>query len=160
MAEAVARANSNVALVKYWGKRSETLNLPYTGSISITLDGLTTTARARTSGLADDRFRINRQSAPHAAAAGLTAYLDLLRASAHQRTHLEVEIESNFPVAAGLTSSASTFAALAVAGSAVLGLDLSAEQLSILARRGSGSAARSVYGGFVEWLGGELSDGT
>ena len=93
-------------------------------------------------------------------AARLCAYLDVLRGIAGRRTRLEVALDTNFPVAAGLASSASTFAALARVGSAVFGMEPSSEQLSILARRGSGSAARSVLGGFVEWLAGELSDGS
>ena len=71
-----------------------------------------------------------------------------------------VSVSSNFPVAAGLASSASTFAALAVAATHATGLALSAQQLSLLARRGSGSAARSIHGGYVEWLPGEAADGS
>lgn len=161
MAEAVATANSNVALVKYWGKRNEALNLPYTGSISITLDGLTTTARAKTrEDLREDLLAVNGRIVDGHVGARLRSYLDVLRTLARRHTQLEVELDSNFPVAAGLASSASTFAALALVGSAVLGMELSTEQLSILARRGSGSAARSVHGGFVEWLAGELGDGS
>lgn len=161
MAEAVARANSNVALVKYWGKRNEALNLPYTGSISITLGGLTTTVRATTrDDLGGDQVILNGRPGIPPATARITAYLDLLRRVAARPTRLTVELESNFPVAAGLASSASTFAALAAAGSAALGIELTPAQLSILARRGSGSAARSIFGGFVEWLGGELGDGS
>jgi diphosphomevalonate decarboxylase len=161
MAEAVARANSNVALVKYWGKRNESLNLPYTGSISITLAGLTTTARAKTrDDRREDRLAVNGRTVEEHVGARLRSYLDVLRSLARRHTPLEVELDTNFPVAAGLASSASTFAALALVGSSLLGMELSAEQLSILARRGSGSAARSVHGGFVEWLAGELGDGS
>jgi diphosphomevalonate decarboxylase len=161
MAEAVAKANSNVALVKYWGKRNEILNLPYTGSISITLRGLSTTARMKTrDDLQSDRFALNGQPPPPKVVPRLIGYLDMLRGIAGRRTALEVELDTNFPVAAGLASSASTFAALAAAGSSALGMNVPAERLSILARRGSGSAARSIYGGFVEWLGGELGDGS
>jgi len=161
MAEAVARANSNVALVKYWGKRNEALNLPYTSSISITLGGLTTTAHAATrDDLRHDQVIVDGRHAPAPVTARITAYLDMLRRMAAQPTRLIVELQSNFPVAAGLASSASTFAALATAASTALGIALSPAQLSILARRGSGSAARSIFGGFVEWLGGELGDGS
>ncbi len=161
MAEALARANANVALVKYWGKRDEALNLPYTGSISITLSGLTTSVRASTRAeLAADRLVLNGQVAAPIVASRFTEYLDLLRSIAGRGTRLDIELNTNFPIAAGLASSASTFAALATAGSAALGMELPARQLSILARRGSGSAARSVFGGFVEWLGGELRDGS
>lgn len=160
MPEAVAAANSNVALVKYWGKRDETLNLPYTGSISITLDGLTTTAAVATAGSGRDRIILNGMPAEGAVAGRIGSYLDLLRRTANRRTRLDVDVSTGFPVAAGLASSASMFAALAAAGSAALGMETSPHQLSILARRGSGSAARSIFGGFVEWLAGELSDGS
>src|SRR5262245_41975807 len=161
MAEAVAQANSNVALVKYWGKRNESLNLPYTGSISITLDGLTTRAQARTrDDLSEDTVTVNGRTADGPVAARVRTYLDMLRTMARRRSPLDVSLDTNFPVAAGLASSASTFASLALAVSRVLDMDASQEQLSILARRGSGSAARSVHGGFVEWLAGELSDGS
>ena len=161
MPEATAAANSNVALVKYWGKRDEALNLPYTGSISITLDGLTTTATVATCrGSGRDRVVLNGRPAEGAVAGRIGSYLDLLRRTADRRSRLDVSVSTNFPVAAGLASSASTFAALAAAGSAALGMETSPQQLSILARRGSGSAARSIFGGFVEWLAGELSDGS
>lgn len=161
MPEAVAHANANVALVKYWGKRSEALNLPYTGSISITLDGLSTTARAKTrDDLRADRIAVNGRQMAGPVADRMVAYFDLLREIAGRRSRLEVDLETNFPVAAGLASSASTFASLALVGCAVLGMEASREQLSILARRGSGSASRSIHGGFVEWLAGELGDGS
>ncbi len=161
MREAFASANSNIALAKYWGKRDEALNLPYTGSISITLAGLTSTARvAFDAERPCDRVILNGDLATGAPALSVTKFLDCVRQLAREQTTAEVEVRTNFPVAAGLASSASTFAALALASSAALGLSLSARQLSVLARRGSGSASRSVFGGYVEWLAGESSDGS
>ena len=161
MGEAIARANSNVALAKYWGKRDEALNLPYTGSISVTMAGLTTTVRtAFRSDLAEDLVVTSGKRLEGAAAHQIAAFLDLVRGRVRSKTYAEVEMHSDFPIAAGLASSASTYAALALAATTALGLVLSPQELSILARRGSGSAARSVFGGFVEWLPGEAGDGS
>jgi len=161
MREVVATANANVALAKYWGKRDHALNLPYTGSLSITLSGLTTTARATfISGQSEDRIVLEGLEADEAEARRFRGFLDLIRSTAGIQARAEVAIKSNFPVAAGLASSASTFAALTVAATRAAGLSLSSEHLSLLARRGSGSAARSIHGGYVEWLAGEASDGS
>jgi diphosphomevalonate decarboxylase len=88
------------------------------------------------------------------------SFLGLIRRTAGIDARAEVAITSDFPVAAGLASSASTYAALAVAATCAAGLSLSARELSMLARHGSGSAARSIHGGYVEWLAGEASDGS
>ncbi len=161
MSEAVATANANVALAKYWGKRNHALNLPYTGSLSVTLAGLTTTARARFfDRLSDDRILLSGQEAVGIEAQRFRKFLDLIRRTAQIDAKAEVTITSNFPVAAGLASSASTFAALAVAATHAAGLSLPSQELSVLARRGSGSAARSIHGGYVEWLAGEATDGS
>lgn len=156
----IAVASSNIALAKYWGKRDEQLNLPYTGSISVGLAGLTTTATVTfRADLDDDRISLPGESSP-AAQRRIGAFLNLVRQVAQQPARAVVCITSNFPVAAGLASSASTFAALALAASHAAGLSLSERELSILARRGSGSAARSVPSGYVEWLTGEATDGS
>src|ERR1700687_4262074 len=153
---AVAVANTNVAVAKYWGKRNEEPNLPYTGSISITMSGLQTTAcislHPQRCG---DRVIMNNEPASAQECHRVSAFLDLVRALAHSTASAEVDVRTDFPVAAGLASSASTFAALAVAATHALGLSLTPEEVSVLARRGSGSAARSIFGGFVEWLPGE-----
>lgn len=161
MKEAVARANSNVALAKYWGKRNEPLNLPYTGSISVTLAGLTTTVRTGFSAsLPADRIILNGELSEGREADRISSFLDLVRRRTGSAARAEVEVSSNFPVAAGLASSASTFAALALSASRAAGMVLDDRSLSVLARRGSGSAARSIFGGYVEWLAGEASDGS
>jgi diphosphomevalonate decarboxylase len=161
MRQAVAIANSNVALAKYWGKRNERLNLPYTGSISITLAGLSTTARVRFGTERNhDHVVMNGEQVDTSPAYAVRQFLDHVRQAAGERAAADVEIRSNFPVAAGLASSASTFAALALAASSALGLPLSPRELSALARRGSGSAARSILGGYAEWLPGEADDGS
>jgi diphosphomevalonate decarboxylase len=158
--EAVARANANVALAKYWGKRNEELNLPCTGSIAITLAGLTTTARVRfNEELSEDRIAMNGADVEPHVAQRVSTFLALARRRADVSTPAEVRLDSSFPFAAGLASSASTFAALAVATTHALRLSLSPRELSLLARRGSGSAARSIHGGYTEWLPGSRSDG-
>ena len=159
--QAVALANANVALAKYWGKRDEGLNLPCTGSIAITLSGLTTTAQVRfDEELNEDRIVMNGHDVEPHVAERVRAFLDLARRRAGISISAEVGLDSSFPFAAGLASSASTFAALTVAAMHALGLSLSPKELSALARRGSGSAARSIYGGYTEWLPGSRSDGS
>jgi diphosphomevalonate decarboxylase len=157
--EAAAQAQPNIALVKYWGKREAALNLPAVGSISITLDRLWTRTRVRfDERLSEDRFTLDGRTDPDQAAR-VSRCLDLLRARAGVSWRAEVASRNNFPTAAGLASSASGFAALVTAASAALGLALSDAERSELARRGSGSAARSIFGGYVEWARGSRADG-
>ncbi len=158
--EATARSNVNVALVKYWGKRDPELNLPATGSISITLDGLSIDARVAFAGASADEFEIDGAPAAGEERARLVRFVDLLRREARRADPVSVVTRSHVPRGVGLASSAAAFAALAVAGSQAAGLRLDPTALSALARRGSGSAARSIFGGFVEWHRGERADGT
>lgn len=163
-AESTARAN--IALIKYWGKRSRSvdggaaLNLPAVGSLSITLDALATRTRVRFGAVENrDVLRLNgREDA--AASVRLTRYLDIFRRQAGRNEFALVESENNFPTGSGLASSASGFAALAAAAAAAIGIEPSATELSALARQGSGSAARSIFGGFVEWHRGNEEDGS
>jgi len=148
--QATAQAQPNIALVKYWGKQDIGSNLPAVGSISITLDAPHTRTTVRFSDrLLQDEFLLNGQ--PEASMLGrVSACLDTLRAMAGSSLRARVESENDFPTGAGLASSASGFAALVRAAAAALELDLDIQQLADLARRGSGSAARSLLGGFVE----------
>ena len=147
---ATAVAHPNIALVKYWGKSEEERNLPAVGSISITLDTLVTTTSVRFDrALSGDTFTLDGRPAPESL--GRVRFcLDLLRARLVDAPHAAVESTNSFPTAAGLASSASGFAALAVAADHALGTGLERAELAELARRCSGSAARSLYGGFVE----------
>lgn len=138
-----ACAHPNIALVKYWGKSNPELNLPAAGSLSITLNQFLT--RTRMGEAAEDLFLLNGQP-QEAARRRVFAWLD---AVLPDRPRLRVESENNFPTAAGLASSASGFAALTLALDSLLNLNLSLAQRSTMARRGSGSAARSVLGGYV-----------
>ena len=143
-----AVANSNLALVKYWGKADESAKRPASASLSVTLDSLSTAAGVRFSReLREDAI----EGLPAAPAARVKEFLDRFRARFGVDGRAIVAIASNFPVAAGLASSASTFAALAKAAAGASGLTLSDPELADVARMGSGSACRSIYGGFVEW---------
>jgi len=157
---ATAVAGTNIALVKYWGKRDASLNLPAAGSLSLTLDGLGTRTSVRFSdALAADRLTLNGAEADARATARATRFLDRVRARARLNARAEVASDNSMPTASGLASSASGFAALAVAATRAAGLSLSPAELSELARLGSGSAARSIFGGFVEMARGERADG-
>ena len=160
-----AAAGTNIALVKYWGKRDAALNLPSAGSLSLTLADLGSKTTVRFAADAGDHAghdRVLFQGAPAEArfAARVQCFLDLVRTRAHLQLPAEVATTNSVPTAAGLASSAAGFAALALAASRAAGLQLSPTELSELARRGSGSAARSIFGGFVEMSAGTRADGT
>jgi len=159
-----AFAGTNIALVKYWGKRDAALNLPATGSLSLTLDRLGTRTTVQFDGHGDagatDRIVMNGAPADTATAARVSAFLDRVRARAGSSARAFVTTENGVPTASGLASSASGFAALAIAATRAAGLTLPPDELSVLARLGSGSAARSIFGGFVEMARGERADGT
>ncbi|MDQ0757405.1 diphosphomevalonate decarboxylase [Streptomyces canus] len=149
---ATAVAHPNIALVKYWGKRDERLMLPWTDSLSMTLDVFPTTTRVRLGPAAGrDEATLDGAPATGEALRRITAFLELVREMSGSDRRAVVESRNTVPTGAGLASSASGFAALAVAAAAAYGLDLDATALSRLARRGSGSAARSVFGGFAVW---------
>jgi diphosphomevalonate decarboxylase len=152
---ATAQAHPNIAFIKYWGNRDNALRLPANGSISMNLDGLyTRTTVSFQPSLALDEFVLNGREMTGHALERVSAMLDLVRAKAGFTLRAEVVSENNFPTGAGIASSASAFAALAMASSKAAGLDLPEAELSRLARRGSGSACRSIPGGFVEWQAG------
>lgn len=145
-----AEAHANIALIKYWGKRSTDLNLPAVGSISLTLDDLKTeTTVSFSDDLDSDRFELNGQQVDGDGLERISSFLDYLH-EGPERPGAIVKSNNNFPTGAGLASSASGFAALAVSAASAAGKELSKKELSALARYGSGSAARSIYGGFAE----------
>lgn len=156
MKSAAAIASPNIAFIKYWGNRDEALRLPSSGSISMNLRGLTSrTTVVFQPDLPADRLRLNEQdvSGPGLQRAG--DLLDRVRRMAGLTWRAEVISANDFPTGAGIASSASGFAALAVAAARAAGLDLDEPGLSRLARTASGSACRSIPSGFVEWLAGE-----
>ncbi len=164
MAKASAIANSNIALVKYWGKRDSKLLLPQTGSLSLTLEGLQThTTVEFDAKYKEDVLVINGKEIPKGTEDYddyVGRFLGILREKSGSKMHAKMVSNNNYPTAAGLASSASGMAALAVAASKALGMNLSKKELSILARMGSGSASRSIEGGFVEWHRGKKDDGS
>jgi diphosphomevalonate decarboxylase len=160
MVRATAKANTNIALIKYWGKREEKLFLPMNSSLSITLDRFyTITSVEFRENIEGDIFLLNNQQASEAELSKVSRFLDGIRKLAGTSLYAMVNSENKVPTAAGFASSASGFAALAAAGAKALNLELNQKELSILARQGSGSACRSVYGGYVEWQKGEQEDG-
>jgi diphosphomevalonate decarboxylase len=160
-AAVTVRACANIALVKYWGKRDPALNLPAEGSLSLTLAALTTTTTVCfDADLAADALVLDGAPATGKALMRLSRWLDIVRRRARLDTRARVVSSNDFPTASGLASSASAYAALALAASRAAGLDLDPVELSILARRGSGSAARSIHGGFVRMHRGQREDGS
>lgn len=156
-----ATANANIALVKYWGKRDPELFLPYNSSISLTLDGLSTTTTVEFNGYDQDVFILDNQEIKEGKGLEkLIHHLDLIRKIAGASEKAKIVSRNNFPTAAGLASSASGFAALTLAATKALGMNLDSKELSIISRQGSGSSTRSCLGGFVEWTKGEKQDGT
>ena len=153
---ATAIAHPNIAFIKYWGNRDSYLRLPLNGSISMNLAGLTT----QTCVIFDrdqkrDSLTLNGTPSFGKALLRISGFLDILRELAGKRLFARVTTENNFPTGAGIASSAAAFAALALAASRAIGLNLDESALSRLARRGSGSACRSIPAGFVEWQKGQ-----
>jgi len=157
--KATARAHPNIALVKYWGKRDARRILPHQSSFSVTLAPLEVVTTVQLGARANE-VELNGQ---RAAGRERERVLDLLAMVEQEagRTLGPARIVSrgNFPMAAGLASSAAGFAALARAARAVASLPDDAAATSRLARTGSGSASRSVEGGFCTWHRGTRADG-
>lgn len=169
-----ARGTPNIALIKYWGKRDEKLILPQNSSISLTCSGdctavmgktfklYTTTSVVFSDKVKEDSFYINgvKQDLKTKDKLERFGVMDILRPMAKTKKKALVVSDNSFPTASGLASSASGIATLIYAASSALGLKLSEKEMSIVARRGSGSASRSMYGGIVMWRKGEKSDGS
>jgi diphosphomevalonate decarboxylase len=156
--KATAMAHPNIAFIKYWGNRDDALRLPANPSLSMNLESLhTITTVVFDSRLERDELTIDGQPAEEAAQARVAGHLDLVRQAAGLSAAAKIVSRNNFPTGAGIASSASGFAALTVAACAAAGLSLTEAELSALARRGSGSASRSVPSGYTEWLMGKGS---
>ncbi len=150
---ATALAHPNIALIKYWGNQDDDLRLPANPSLSMNLGDLqTVTAVTFDDRLPADELLINGTEFSGPALQRVTASLDLVRRLAGIDTPARIESDSNVPVGSGIASSSAAFAALSVAAAAAAGLDLAETALSRLARRGSGSASRSVPAGYCEWV--------
>ncbi|MGH2581388.1 MAG: diphosphomevalonate decarboxylase [Anaerolineales bacterium] len=153
---AAALAHPNIAFIKYWGNRDSELRIPANSSLSMNLGDLRTeTSVEFDSGLEKDELVLDGQAATADQLQRVSVFLDIVRGLAGIEAKARVESQNNFPSGAGIASSSSAFAALALAATVAAGLQLDERSLSRLARRGSGSASRSVSGGFVEWHAGE-----
>ncbi|MBI4362732.1 MAG: diphosphomevalonate decarboxylase [Euryarchaeota archaeon] len=152
MRKATAVACPNIALIKYWGNRDDALRLPANGSISMTLGGLRTATTVEWGGWPRHRVTVDGRVPEGAARERVGAHLERLRRFAGLRSRARVVSRNTFPASSGLASSASGFAALTAAALWAAGKRPTRRALSTLARLGSGSASRSVFGGFVEWL--------
>lgn len=153
-----AIAPSNIAFIKYWGRKDEELRLPENGSISMNLSQLLTTTTVDFDNIYKKDSVIIDGVENEKESQRVIKHLDRVRKLADINNFAKVVSKNNFPSGTGLSSSASGFAALTVAASASAGLSLSEKDLSILARLGSGSACRSIPDGFVEWLDGNTND--
>jgi diphosphomevalonate decarboxylase len=150
-----AAAHPNLALVKYWGQQDHRIYIPINNSISVNLSALrTVTTVAFDPGLSDDVVTLNTQPADQSTHQRVSDHLDRIRVLAGINDNARVVTRNDFPLSVGFASSASGFAALSLAASRAAGLVLSEHELSILARKGSGSACRSIPDGFVEWQAG------
>jgi diphosphomevalonate decarboxylase len=148
---ATAVANANIALIKYWGKADERLIIPRASSLSLTLDGLSTSTTVQFGASDADSLTIDGTTQQGTALNRVSAFLDIIREKADINLPARVTSANTVPYGAGLASSASAFAALAGAACKAAGLDATPRELSRLARRGSGSACRSIFGGLVKW---------
>jgi diphosphomevalonate decarboxylase len=157
--KATAQAHSNIAFIKYWGNADEALRLPANPSISMNLAGVETVTTVEwREDLGQDTLMINDAPADAKATERVARHLDAVRARLGVVLKANVSSRNNFPMGAGIASSASSFAALTVAAVSAAGGQLSERELSCIARLGSGSASRSIPGGYVEWQTGETHE--
>lgn len=151
-----AKAPANIAFIKYWGKTNEKLRLPENDSLAMTLDQTYTTTTVEFSDkLKQDRVFIDGSETTGEEKQRVVKQLNLIRPKASLGWLATVVSLNNFPKASGLASSASGLAALTIAASAAAGLKLNQKELGRLARLGSGSACRSIPGGYVYWQKGQ-----
>ncbi|KAG7948925.1 hypothetical protein I3843_13G033700 [Carya illinoinensis] len=172
-----AQTPTNIAVIKYWGKRDETLILPVNDSISVTLDPdhlCTTTTVAVSPSFDRDRMWLNGKEIS-LSGGRFQSCLREVRSRASdvedeengikitkkdwEKLHLHIASYNNFPTAAGLASSAAGLACLVFSLAKLMNVKEDQSKLSAIARQGSGSACRSLYGGFVKWIMGKDEDG-
>ncbi len=157
--KATAKAPANIAFIKYWGRKDDILRLPANDSISMNLSGVFTLTTVEFSEkFKKDEIQLEGKEFSEKERERISDHLDRVRSLAGIKTKAKVVTENNFPSGIGIASSASGFAALTVAAVSATGLRLNEKQLSIIARQGSGSACRSIPGGFVEWKSGYSSN--
>lgn len=150
--KATALAHPNIAFIKYWGKLDQELNLPLNNSISMNLDSFYTKTTVEFNDFYEDYVMINKKISSGIEKSRVVEHLDRFRKLAGVDMKAKVISENNFPSSAGIASSSSGFAALTLACSSALKLNLDERTLSSISRRASGSSCRSIPGGFVEWF--------
>ncbi|HEX9974594.1 MAG TPA: diphosphomevalonate decarboxylase, partial [bacterium] len=168
MLKSSAIAHSNIALVKYWGRsrhHDPNLNIPLNDTVSMTKYGMSDDIHLQTHTTIefspefnDDKVSVRGHEVAGRNLERIIYVIDNLRSSAKIDYRFKMMSQNDFPTQAGLASSASAFAALTLAAADALGLKFSRENLSKIARLGSGSAARSIHGGFVYCYGGNSHD--
>ncbi len=157
----IAQAQPNIAFVKYWGKRDERWNLPFADSVSVCLDSFETKVElVREEGLARDEFLWNGQKLSASYQGRFMALLGMARERSGDRSPMRLAVKTNLPSRVGLASSSACMAAFARAVDVSYGMGLTDRELSAVARLGSGSACRSVPGGFARWKRGVREDGS
>jgi len=154
------KAHPNIALVKYWGKRDEDLKIPFNNSISLTLDSIYTLTSIEIIESNQDKIIFSNRDIKQKEKDRIIKFLDIFRNTFNKKDlKFSIVTENNFPTASGLASSSSGFCALGVGLNELLEINLDKKEISKFTRIGSGSACRSIYGGFVEWEKGILSNG-
>lgn len=149
---ATAIAHPNIAFIKYWGNTNDSLKLPLNGSVSMNLHELTTrTTVTFDQTLPKDIFDLNGVRQSGGPVQRVTDHLNIIRGLRGISTRAHILSENSFPSSVGIASSSSAFAALTVAAVRAVGIEMTTKDLTRLARRGSGSACRSIPGGYVEW---------
>ena len=159
-----AEGSPNIAFIKYWGKRDDALVLPCNSSLSMTFSHdafRTVTSVLFSKNIDGDSFYLDgtKQDLSGKEIKERFEVLDLLRSEADVDAKALIVSKNYFPTASGLASSASGIATLVYAVNAALGLNLDSRRLSMIARQGSGSACRSIFGGIAVWHSGEMDDG-
>jgi len=147
-----AKAHPNIAFIKYWGNQDDSLRLPSNGSISMNLASLSTTTTVSINPkLNSDSLELNGSTQTGPPLRRTQQYLNLLRKIFKREEFLDIKSTNDFPMSAGIASSASAFAALSTAIAHLYRLRLQQKELSAIARLGSGSACRSIPPGYCEW---------
>ena len=150
--KSTSQAHPNIAFIKYWGLKDKDKHLPANDSISMNIGSLyTRTTVSFDPELIQDELILNNTRVYGKGLIRVQEFMNRVRQIADVSLFAKIESENDFPTGAGVASSASGFAALTLAATAALDLDMTEKELSSLARFGSGSASRSIPGGFVEW---------
>ena len=172
-----AKGPINIALIKYWGKEDEELITPLNNSISLTLDANTFYTETKvtikqTCEVKDNTKENDISLIINGKASNITKRIknifkkflsmdnQICKELSLSKLDIKIESINTFPIASGCASSASSMAALVLAITSALNLEniISKTELTKIARLGSGSACRSIFGGICEWEKGNKDD--